>query len=73
MPNGIQSVAMDPSNAIEALREAGLTEKAIGSLVGVGQSTINRIRHGQMVPNYPLGRALVELAERSKQEQARAA
>ncbi len=54
---------MDPSNAIEALREAGLTEKAIGSLVGVGQSTINRIRHGQMVPNYPLGRALVELAE----------
>ena len=64
---------MDPSNAIEALREAGLTEKAIGSLVGVGQSTINRIRRGLMVPNYPLGRALVDLAERSKREQARAA
>ncbi len=55
---------MDPSNAIEALREAGLTEKAIGSLVGADQSTINRIRRGHMVPNYPLGRALVDLAER---------
>lgn len=64
---------MDPSNAIEALRDVGLTESAIGALVGANQSTINRIRRGHMVPNYPLGRALVDLAERSKQEQARAA
>jgi predicted transcriptional regulator len=54
---------MDPSTAIEALRTAGMTEKAIGALVGVGQPTINRIRHGDMTPNYVLGKALVDLAE----------
>lgn len=64
---------MDPSTAIETLRQAGLTEKAIGSLVGADQSTINRIRNGHMTPSYPLGRALVDLAERSNRERSRAA
>lgn len=54
---------MDPSTAIEALRAAGLTEKAIGARVGVGQPTINRIRRGDMTPNYNLGKAIVDLAE----------
>lgn len=40
-----------------------MTEKAIGARVGVGQPTINRIRHGAMTPNYDLGKALVDLAE----------
>lgn len=64
---------MSPSAAIEALREVGHTDKSIADLVGVDQSTICRIRNRQATPNYPLGRALVDLAERSKREQARAA
>jgi predicted transcriptional regulator len=53
---------MNPSEAIERLKRAGLTEQAIGLAVGAGQSTINRIRHGVMQPNYELGRRLVEMA-----------
>lgn len=53
---------MTPSNAIEALRSADLTETQIGAAVGASQSTINRIRRGKMQPNYDLGLALVSLA-----------
>lgn len=53
---------MNPSEAIAHLKQAGLTEKAIGLAVGVNQSTINRIASGTQ-PNYELGKALVRLAE----------
>jgi len=53
---------MNPSEAIAHLKQAGLTEKAIGLAVGVNQSTINRIASGTQ-PNYELGKALVDLAE----------
>ena len=55
---------MDPSEAISALRAAGLTETEIGERVGARQSTINRIRTRKMQPNYELGKALVDLAHR---------
>ncbi|MFL9582395.1 helix-turn-helix domain-containing protein [Stenotrophomonas sp. AB1(2024)] len=55
---------MDPSTAIDRLRNAGLTDQAIGTAVGAHQSTINRIRNGDTKqPNYEVGRALVVLAE----------
>lgn len=57
---------MSPSAAIEALREVGHTDKSIADLVGVDQSTICRIRNRQATPNYPLGRALVDLAEQRR-------
>ncbi|MDR6094924.1 helix-turn-helix transcriptional regulator [Stenotrophomonas sp. SORGH_AS_0321] len=53
---------MNPSTAIESLRVSGMTEQAIGAKVGVGQSTINKIRRGLMQPTYPVGKALVDLA-----------
>lgn len=62
---------MKPADAIDALLRAGLTESAIGDLVGASQSTINRVRHRRVRPNYELGKALVDLAEHSarKREQ----
>lgn len=57
---------MSPSDAIELLIAAGLTETVIGQKVGAQQSTINRIRRGQMTPNYDLGKALVDLASRRR-------
>lgn len=62
---------MNPSAAIELLRDAGMTEQAIGAKVGAGQSTINKIRRGQMQPTYEVGRALVELAVAARRRQAR--
>lgn len=53
---------MNPSNAIAHLKLAGMTEVAIAAKVGSRQSTINRILHGGMKPNYELGKALVDLA-----------
>lgn len=53
---------MNPSEAIARLRTAGMTEQAIAISVGARQSTINRIRHGQMQPTYALGKALVDMA-----------
>ena len=55
-------VRMNPSEAITHLKQAGLTEKAIGLAVGANQSTINRIANGTQ-PNWELGLALVRLAE----------
>lgn len=60
---------MDPSTAIEALRAAGLTDAAIGALVGVGQPTISRIRRKKMNPNYDMGKAIVDLAESIAREE----
>lgn len=57
---------MSPSDAIELLIAAGLTETVIGRRVGAQQSTINRIRRGQMTPNYDVGKALVDLAARKR-------
>ncbi|WP_223482346.1 hypothetical protein [Stenotrophomonas sp. OVS01A] len=48
-----------------------MTEQAIGAKVGAGQSTINKIRRGQMQPTYEVGRALVELAVAARRRQAR--
>lgn len=62
---------MNPSAAIELLRDAGMTEKAIGAEVGARQSTINKIRRGQMQPTYEVGRALVELAMSVQRKAAR--
>lgn len=56
---------MNPSEAIEHLIALGWTEKSIGSEVGANQSTINRIRNGQ-VPNWETGAALVALAKSKK-------
>jgi hypothetical protein len=53
---------MKPADAIDALLRVDLTESAIGDLVGASQSTINRVRHGRVRPNYELGKALVDLA-----------
>ena len=55
-------VPMDPTQAIETLKRAGLTEKAIAESVGVNQSTVNRIGNGSH-PSYSVGRALIELAQ----------
>lgn len=60
-------MTITPAEAIEALIDRDkLTEAAIGLLVGARQSTINRIRHGQMKPNYDVGKALVDLATSRK-------
>lgn len=59
---------MTPSLAIEALILSGMTESAIGEKVGARQSTVNRIRHGRMQPNYELGKALVDLASRRRKK-----
>jgi len=60
IPIGILA-AMKPSEAIEKLIAAGMTEAAIGQAVDCRQSTINKIKHG-MVPNWETGKALVDLA-----------
>lgn len=54
---------MTPSEAITALLARGMTEAAIGVAVGARQSTINRIKRGDMIPNWETGKALVDLAE----------
>lgn len=54
---------MTPSEAITALLARGMTEAAIGDAVGARQSTINRIKRGDMIPNWETGKALVDLAE----------
>lgn len=54
---------MNPSQAIRHLLAAGLTETEIGRKVSARQSTINRIKHGAMVPSWEIGNALVRLAE----------
>lgn len=54
---------MTPAEAIECLRERGLTETAIAALAGTSQSSVNRIRRGVMAPGYDLGKKLVDLAE----------
>lgn len=53
---------MNPSQAITALLGRGMTESAIGQAVGVSQGTINKIKRGDMVPNWETGKALVDLA-----------
>lgn len=53
---------MNPSEAIDRLKRAGMTEKVIAAAVGIRQSTVNRIRHGAMTPSYPVGKALVDMA-----------
>ena len=53
---------MKPSEAIEKLLSTGLTEAAIGDAVGARQSTVNKIKRGT-VPNWELGKRLVDLAE----------
>lgn len=62
IPYGIFSASMTPSEAIEHLRRSGMTEQVIAAAVGTGQSTINRIRHGVMVPTWPVGKRLVDMA-----------
>ena len=54
---------MNPSDAIAALRTAGLSEVAIARQVSSTQPTINRIARGVSHPSYALGKALVDLAE----------
>lgn len=56
---------MQPTDAIHELMACGLSEAAIASLIGVNQSTINRIRRGQ-APSYKVGKALVDAAESSE-------
>ena len=54
---------MKPSEAIEKLLAAGMTEAAIGLAVDCRQSTVNRIKRGDMIPNWETGKALIDLAE----------
>lgn len=53
---------MTPSEAITSLQAYGMTEAAIGAAVGARQSTINKIKRGDMTPNWETGKALVDLA-----------
>jgi hypothetical protein len=62
---------MKPADAIQALLDAGLTESAIGDLVGASQSTVNRVRHGRVRPNYELGTALIALAQQQARGQGK--
>lgn len=59
---------MTPSEAITSLIAHGMTEAGIGQAVGARQSTINRIKRGDMIPNWETGEALVTLAEAKKNE-----
>lgn len=70
MQSRITSVAMNPSEAIAALRKAGWSEVAIAKEVGSTQPTINRISREKTQPTYSLGNALVELAEQVDQAAA---
>jgi len=47
-----------------------MTESAIGAAVGAAQSTINKIKRGEMVPNWETGKALIDLASQPPEEQA---
>lgn len=58
--------AMNPSEAIKTLIGKGYTEAAIASLVGLNQSSINRIKRGQSEPAYVVGKRLIELARRKR-------
>ena len=53
---------MTPAEAIAHLKASGMTEKAIGTAVGVSQSAINKISRNDMNPNWQIGQALVQLA-----------
>jgi len=53
---------MTPSEAIEILRAAGMSEVVIAAAVDSNQSTINRIRHGGGT-SFELGAKLVAMAE----------
>lgn len=53
---------MTPTEAIRALLATQMTESAIGTAVGVSQGTINKIKRGDMLPNWETGQKLVELA-----------
>lgn len=55
---------MTPSEAISTLIAAGWTEAQIGTAVSARQSTINKIKRGDMVPNWETGDALIDLASR---------
>jgi len=55
---------MTPSDAIKKLLTQGSTEALIGHSVGVSQGTINKIKRGDMVPNWETGKALVDLASK---------
>jgi hypothetical protein len=57
---------MTPTDAVQRLIQAGMTEAAIADKVEAEQSTINRIKHGRE-PRWGLGQALVLLAQRQKQ------
>lgn len=57
---------MTPKEAAAKLYEARLTDSVIAARVGSTQSTINKIRRGLLVPTYPVGKALVDLARRTK-------
>ena len=52
---------MNPAQAIEALRQGGMTEQVIAAAVGVNQSTVNRIRNGGS-PGWQVGSVLVAMA-----------
>lgn len=54
---------MTPTEAVHTLLAAGLSETDIAKRVGTTQPTVNRIRRGAMTPSYPMGKALVDLAQ----------
>lgn len=56
-------MSLSVPQAIEALSELGLSEKAIGAKVGASQPTINRIRHGTQKPSFDLGLKIIKLHE----------
>lgn len=70
MPIGIPFATMTPIDAITVLLSRGMTESAIGAAVGAAQSTINKIKRGEMVPNWETGKALIDLASQPPEEQA---
>jgi transcriptional regulator with XRE-family HTH domain len=58
---------MTPSQAIQNLQSAGMTEAAIAKHAGVDQSTVNRIKHGRD-PGWALGQRLVDMALRKRRK-----
>ncbi len=64
---------MTPAEAISHLLSLGMTETAVGDAVGCRQSTINRIKRGDMQPNWDTGQALIDLAANPPAKMDRAA
>lgn len=64
---------MTPTEAVHLLLASGQNETDIAKAVGTTQPTVNRIRRGAMTPSYPMGKALVDLAQALPEQPSEAA